>query len=80
MAKPFIIESEVIESMIKNPWPKRGEVADIENCIIEGADSVLLNMETSVGRNPAEACKAVSIAITEGEKVIDGTKKFDRVS
>jgi pyruvate kinase len=85
-AKPVIVATQMLESMIESPVPTRAEVSDVATAIYEGTDAIMLSAESAAGKYPVEAVRTMDAVAVEVEgdptytQIIEASRTASRTS
>ncbi len=79
-AKPVIVATQMMESMIDRIKPNRSEITDVANAVLEGADALMLSAETATGNYPTLVIETMSKIIMEIEKTAYDYNRDDILS
>lgn len=78
--KPIIIATELLKSMVEQPFPTRAEVSDVYNSVILRTDCVMLSDETAVWKFPIQACQMMADIVLEAEQHTNNKHKWFEIT
>jgi pyruvate kinase len=77
--KPIFVQSQVLESMVKEGAAHRQDAEDVTSGVLEGIDAFILSHETSIGKYPVDATIQLAKCIAEGENILDYEQVYNDV-